>query len=239
MVTLRDEPNTWSELQLQESNIDEETETCIGDEGDRRSIVPTNYVCISKWAPLQAIPLKGQFILDLSLPPPPPHDKSAKSKRASLDLCSGNGMVRAIVHDPFSPDKSSRAFLDMELRANYKDIYISLPRCFRGPITIRTGDDRIAFSSAFEERMALISDVPGVRVYFVGNRPRGGKWGSGDSSGSGETVEDLLDEVTVDGRYTSVRINYDDDEEVPVMMPSGWQVFCGGAERFFTSGRVR
>jgi hypothetical protein len=127
----------------------------------------------------------------------------------------------------------------MELRANYGDIYVSLPRCFRGPITIRTGDDRIAFSPALEERTALISDVPGVRVYFVGNRPRSGKWGSGDYGDSGETVEDLLDEVTVDGRYTSVRINCDGEDEVPVMMPSGWQVFCGGAERFFTSGRVR
>ena len=127
----------------------------------------------------------------------------------------------------------------MELRANYGDIYVSLPRCFRGPIAIRTGDDRIAFSPALEERTALISDVPGVRVYFVGNRPRSGKWGSGDYGDSGETVEDLLDEVTIDGRYTSVRINCDGEDEVPIMMPSGWQVFCGGAERFFTSGRVR
>ena len=142
-------------------------------------------------------------------------------------------------HDPFSPDKSSRAFLDMELRANYGDIYVSLPRCFRGPVTIRTGDDRIAFSPALEERTALISDVPGVRVYFVGNRPRGGKWGSGDNNDSGENIEDFLDEVTVDGRYTSVRINCDGEDEVPVIMPSGWQVFCGGAERFFTTGRVR
>jgi hypothetical protein len=73
-------------------------------------------------------PVEGQYILDLSLSPPPPspgiasdkdrknltlhttsgpitaeiwikHDGSTKSKpkRASLDLSSGNGMVRAIV----------------------------------------------------------------------------------------------------------------------------------------------
>ena len=69
-------------------------------------------------------PLKELFLLDLSLSPPPPspgiasdadhknltlhttsgfnaeiwisHDRSTKLKRASLELCSGNGMVRAI-----------------------------------------------------------------------------------------------------------------------------------------------
>ena len=109
-----------------------------------------------------------------------------------------------------------------------------LPRCFRRPITIRTCDDRVAFFPALEERTALISDVSGVRVYFVGERPRSGKWGSGSNS---ETEEDLLDGLSVNGRFTSVRINWDGDE-VPFMKPNPWQVFCGGTERFFTIGRV-
>jgi hypothetical protein len=126
----------------------------------------------------------------------------------------------------------------MELRANFGDVYVSLPRCFRGPITIRTGDHRIVFSPVFAKRAALMSDVSGVRVYFVGDRPRGGTWGNGDDSNNGETVKESLDELTIDGRYSSVRINWDGEEEVPIMVPNGWQVFCGGAERFFTSGRV-
>ena len=124
----------------------------------------------------------------------------------------------------------------MALRAYYGDIYVSLPRCFRGPITIRTGDERIALSPALEEYASLISDVPSIRVYFVGARPRSGKWGDGGSDN--ESVEDLLDELTVDGKFTSVRINWDGEDEVPIMRPNGWQVFCGGAERFFTTGRV-
>ena len=124
----------------------------------------------------------------------------------------------------------------MKLCANYGDVYISLPRCFRGPITVRTGDHRITFSPAFAKRAALMSDVSGVRVYFVGDRPHGGKWGDGDN---GERAEEPLDELMVDGRYSSVRINWDGEEEVPIVVPNGWQVFCGGAERFFTSGRVR
>lgn len=119
-------------------------------------------------------------------------------------------------------------------------MYVSLPRCFRGPITVRTGDDRIALTPAREERTALISDVPGLRVYFVGDRPRVGKWGSdGDNGDNDGTVEDSLDELSVSGRYSSVLVNLDGEQELPIMMPSGWQGFCGGAERFFTRGRVR
>jgi hypothetical protein len=123
----------------------------------------------------------------------------------------------------------------MELRAHYGDVYVSLPRCFRGPITIRTGDDRVAFSPALGKRAALISDVPGVRVYFVGDRPLSGKWG--DKTYTSKTVEEL-DELSIDGRFTSVRVNWDGEDEVPIMMPSPWHVFCGGTQRFFISGRV-
>jgi hypothetical protein len=106
-------------------------------------------------------------------------------------------------------------------------------------MTIRTGDERISLSPALDEYASLISDVPGIRVYFVGARPRSGKWGNGGSgSDNGENVEDLSDELTVDGHFTSVRINWDGEDEVPIISPSGWQVFCGGAERFFTTGRV-
>jgi hypothetical protein len=126
----------------------------------------------------------------------------------------------------------------MELRASYGDIYVSLPRCFRGPITIRTGDD-IALSPALGERTALISDVSGTRVYFVGDRPRGGKWGGRrDNRDNRGTAEDSVDELSVDGRYTSVRINCDGEGEVPVMMPNSWKVLRGSAERFLTTGRV-
>ena len=127
------------------------------------------------------------------------------------------------------------------MRAYYGDISVSLPRCFRGPITIRTGDDRIAFSPALEEHMSLLSDIPGFLVYFVGERPFKGKWGSGgngDGDEEGESSEEPLDELSVGGKFSSVRLNWDGEKELPEMRPSGWQTFCGGAERFFTSGRV-
>ena len=128
------------------------------------------------------------------------------------------------------------------MRAIYGDISVSLPRCFRGPITIRTGDDRVAFSPALKESMTLVSDIPSFLVYFVGERPFKGKWGtsggSGDGDEEGESSGQLLDELSVGGGFSSVRINWDGEEELPEMKPSGWNAFCGGTARFFTSGRV-
>ena len=122
------------------------------------------------------------------------------------------------------------------MRAHYGDISVSLPRCFRGPITISTGDERVAFSPALEDCMSLLSDIPGLRVYFVGERPLQGKWGNGNKKDG--SSGDPLDELSVGGRFSSVRINWDGERELPVMRPSGWHNFCGGTERFFTSGRV-
>jgi hypothetical protein len=95
-------------------------------------------------------------------------------------------------------------------------------------------------------------------VYFVGDRPRTGTWGSngggsGSSSGNsgGSSSRDLdekgkasgdseqLDELSISGSHTSVRINWDGEEEPPEVRPSGWQSFSAGMGRFFSSGRVR
>ena len=142
-------------------------------------------------------------------------------------------------HDTL-PGESTRTlpFLDMEMCANFGDVSVSLPRCFRGPITIRTRDDRIAFSPALKGCTALVSDIAGILVYFVGEGPRSGKWGEPGSSNNGETVEDSFDRLLIRGRFSSVRINWDGEEELPLIQRSSWQEFCGGAERFFTIGRV-
>lgn len=140
-------------------------------------------------------------------------------------------------HEPSSDARNSQArpTLDIELRAFYGDVSLSLPRSFRGPITINTGDDRIAFSRAFAERVTLLSNVKlaGVRTYFVGDRPEGGKWGYGDTSEKND--DDLLDNVTVYGRYTCSRINWDGEEEVPTIGLNVWTYFCCGVERFFST----
>jgi hypothetical protein len=129
----------------------------------------------------------------------------------------------------------------MEMGANHGDVSISLPLCFRGHITIRTGDERVAFSPALKECTALLSDVPGVRVYFVGDRQRGRGTRSsyGNGNDGGETAQgEPLDELSISGRYSSVRINWDGEEELPGVGLDPWMSFLSGADRFFTSGRV-
>jgi hypothetical protein len=186
------------------------------------------------------------------------HDGSDQSRRAYLELQSDNGSIFAKVvrfvnpcrapiiqltwmqHDPYSSngERIPRPTLAIELRASYGEVSLSIPRCFRGPITIQSGHGRIAFSPDLERSMALHSDVNGTRVYFVGERPLTGKWRSGEESYEMEREEEPLDELSVGGSHTSVRINWVGEPEVPEMRPNGWDIFCLGAVRFFTTGRV-
>ena len=143
-------------------------------------------------------------------------------------------------HDAFLVDESdSRPSLDLDLRTTYGDISLSLPRCFRGPIKIHTAHQRIAFSPAFEECMALLSDVQGVRVYFVGVRPRSGKWRGGnkaeedeENEGAGGSPEGSLDGLSVSGWHSSVRIRWDGEPELPFMNQDGWVNRLGRAKFF-------
>jgi hypothetical protein len=232
---------------------------------------PTNFLHVSK----KGVAIEGQYFIDLSIPPAPQFVSDAVSGTenlslhttsgavtadvwvtgknkpqcgVSMKLCSDNGHVHAKVHDAFSDGESEhRLSLNIDLRANYGDISLSLPRYFRGPITIRSSHERVAFSPALEERMAPLSDVEGVRMYFVGNRPRSGRWRgdvddddqeSEEDTSAGGLPEEPLDELSVGGRHTSVRIQCHGEPELPPMQPNGWENFCIGTIRFFTSGRL-
>ncbi|KAH9954739.1 hypothetical protein BC827DRAFT_1241236 [Russula dissimulans] len=241
-----------------------EADTCVGDPDSplseiRRLGIPyTNFLLVVK----RDSSVEGRYIVDLALPPPPSsapdtdrknvslhttsgsinaevwviHDGSAESKRVSLAMSSDNGRVRAKVHAP-SPNGRpyERPSLDIELHADYGDVFVSLPPCFRGPITIRTGDERIALSPGLTECTALLSDVPGVREYFVGERRPRESRGSGKVNGR---PEEPLDELVVRGKFTSVRINWVGERDPPEMGLDPWWTFCSGADRFFTTGRV-
>lgn len=50
--------------------------------------------------------------------------------------------------------------------------------------------------------------MQGIRVYFIGDRPSGGQWGSGNEGDAGRTLEDPLDELYIGGKHTSVRIGW-------------------------------
>jgi hypothetical protein len=140
-------------------------------------------------------------------------------------------------HEPSSKGRKSRArpTLDIELRAFYGNASLSLPRSFRGPIKIHTGDDWIGFSPEFAKHVTLLSKVSlaGVRTYFVGDRPEGGKWGCGDTSD--KTDDSLLDNITVYGRYTYTLFSFDYELEgkPPTVALNIWKSFCSIVERSF------
>jgi len=138
---------------------------------------------------------------------------------------------------PSSRISVGRPCLDIELRADYGDVFVTLPHSFRGLITIRTGDERITLSPGLAECTALLLDVPGVREYFVGERrPKGSQ--VGDRVGKDDTPEEPLDSLMVRGKFTSVRINWDGESDPPEMGLDPWWSFCSRADRFFTTGRV-
>jgi hypothetical protein len=123
-------------------------------------------------------------------------------------------------HDAFSRSESEqRPSLDIKLCASDGgDVALSLPRFFRGLITIKSPQEKIEFSPAFEERTALLSDGEGIRVYFVGNRPRSWmlwsdegdkKEGEEGPACSGIYPEEPLDTVSVDSRDSAVQIRWD------------------------------
>ncbi|KAH8983130.1 hypothetical protein EDB86DRAFT_2967973 [Lactarius hatsudake] len=202
---------------------------------------PTNYLLVSK----KGVAIKGKYFIDLSILPPPPSVSGVaagaknlslyttsgavtadvwvtgnnKDRQVSIKLCSDKGHVHAKIHDVLSDDGSEhRPSFNIDLRAAKGDISLSLPSCFRGPITIHSSHERIAFSPALEKRTAPISDINGVRVYFVGDRTRSGPWGSDtDKEGKRASSDRLLDGLLVSGYHTSVRINWDGEPELPQM----------------------
>ncbi|KAF8269946.1 hypothetical protein EI94DRAFT_868577 [Lactarius quietus] len=127
-------------------------------------------------------------------------------------------------HGAFSiGERELRPSFDIELRA--KNVTLSLPRFFRGIVTINSPYHRIVLSPAFVERAALLSDVPDVRVYFVGVRPRSWMLWSDDDNGkvgeetavAGRCPEEPLDKVVVtsSGLGSGVRIRWEGEPELP------------------------
>jgi hypothetical protein len=72
--------------------------------------------------------------------------------------------------------------------------------------------------------MALLSDVQGVRVYFVGDRPRSwmswhanedNKDGEEAATGSGRDSEEPLDKLFVSGWNSALQISWDGEPRLP------------------------
>jgi hypothetical protein len=155
-----------------------------------------------------------------------------------------------------------RPNLDIEICANSGDVSVSLPRCFRGEITIRASSERVAFSPALGACTAQLLDIPEERVFFVRDELcEGGEWrngnsnsdeGSDGSKGQGRSPEEPQDALLVHGGYRNVRLNWIGEEDLPeTRLPSrlgiavpnlkvgaGWKAFWNDVGRLVLSSKV-
>jgi len=189
------------------------------------------------------------------------HDESGYSKRACLEFCSYSGSIDVQVvrsprtpyaflclrneqHDPSYPDGNSHArpSVNIETFSWHTDVSVSLPRCFRGTITILTSHERIAFSPDLAECTVPLMDIPKGRVYLVGGPGCKGKRqddieGYSDKGRfSSWCSEEPRDSLIVDGVTSSLRINWVGEEELPEMKPPEknlWDTVWGGLQRVF------
>ena len=116
-------------------------------------------------------------------------------------------------HDAFSGSgREHRPSLDIGLYAGDGKVSLSLPRFFRGLMTINSSQGKIMLSPAFEKRTALLSDDGGIRVYFVGDRTRFWMlWGDNDDKREGDAgpaysdiyPEEPLDKLSM-GSWNSI-----------------------------------
>ncbi|KAH9981981.1 hypothetical protein BJV74DRAFT_852937 [Russula compacta] len=124
----------------------------------------------------------------------------------------------------------------MQIHADHGDIFISLPRCFRGSITIATDHGPITFSPSLAACTATFLDTIDERAYFVGDRPRKGKSRSGNKGDKAQSTEKLWDILEVRGVRSKVRINWVDEQEQPKIRPGGGKALWNSLRRLFKSG---
>jgi hypothetical protein len=86
--------------------------------------------------------------------------------------------------------------------STYGNVTLRLPRSFLGPITITIRHGSVKFSDEFDRHLTTFGEANHVRHCFVGDLSHwradsGVDWGG--------------DEITVEAKYGSVKIQYEDD----------------------------
>jgi hypothetical protein len=156
-----------------------------------------------------------------------PEDGKPARERAHLHLHSHNGAVKALVvrrlgkanprrvltdcivdRQHLHPSMvEPRPFFSIEVRAHNGSVTITIPRSFRGQLTLHTDNGRVHLSPALAPRAATLSTVNGTHTYFVGERPSNGKWHTGGSE-DGEEVDGLIGS----SKNGSLKVSYDDED---------------------------
>ena len=100
-----------------------------------------------------------------------------------------------------------RPFLDIDVKAQYGSVAITIPRSFRGQLKLHSDNGSVRLSSALAPRAATLSVLNGTHTYFVGERPSSGKWNTGESE-DGEEVDGVIGST----KNGSVKVSYDDED---------------------------
>ncbi|KAI0305343.1 hypothetical protein B0F90DRAFT_1191195 [Multifurca ochricompacta] len=101
------------------------------------------------------------------------HTNKAIGERVRLQFRSHNGAVRAIVHvHPLTVEP--RPFLSIEARAQNGSVAITIPRSFRGQLTLHTDNGRVVLSPTLATCVSPLSNLNGTHTYFIGERPSDG-----------------------------------------------------------------
>ena len=108
-----------------------------------------------------------------------------------------------------------RPFLQIEARGYNDSVTISIPRTFRGQLTLHTHHGRVLLSSALAPRAVMLSVLNRTHTYFVGERPSDNKWHTG-MNGEGEEVDEVIG-WTHNG---DVKVSYDHDDDKDEYIPA-------------------
>jgi hypothetical protein len=132
-------------------------------------------------------------------------DSKSSRERVHLHFRSHNGAVKAQVHlHPRTVEP--RPFLNVEVGAHNGAITVTIPRSFRGQMTLQTKNGWVKLSPMLAPRAASLSVLDGTHTYFVGERPSCGKWHTGESE-DGDEVDGLI----ASSKNGSIRVSYDDE----------------------------
>lgn len=133
--------------------------------------------------------------------------KQVSRKRTTIYVRSSNGGIMTKLHTPFAP----RLPFYFNIFAQNGAVHVHIPRSFHGLLTIKTWNGSTKFSPETTVHLTTFSEVDRTRRCFIG-----------DYSELTDDGEWQGDEVIVEARNGSVKVQYDDEVQEKGERKSGF-----------------
>ncbi|CAK5282525.1 unnamed protein product [Mycena citricolor] len=191
-------------------------------------IRPTNFLTLSR----SHQSISGSFVIDpriklsaAHLPPLGPGETEETRRNASFHSSTGSVKIDLFivgddtierpvllfcdsdygsVHVKLVPD-AARPRIHLNARSANRSLQVDFPRSFNGPLTVATQYGSFKLSAPLTSELTTVSEINGVRKYFVGDIPR-----STDAEGW------RGDEAHVETVYGSLSLRYENELPYPV-----------------------